>query len=99
VVDANELLRPINRFVKFLDRMIRSFHGLERRTQKTRNFLEWSPLFKIAESFRRFASLGGHLLARRTVDALVSDAVFPIAKKEIFLCKGLEAPPFERVGP
>jgi hypothetical protein len=33
------------------------------------------------------------------VDALVSDAVFPTAKKEIFLCKGLEAPPFERVGP
>lgn len=33
------------------------------------------------------------------MDALISDAVFPIAKKEIFLCKGLEAPPFERVGP
>src|SRR5580704_11716719 len=40
----------------------------------------------------------GHLFACRAMDAFVGDTAFPIAKKEVFLGQGLEAPAFERVG-
>src|SRR5271166_5317885 len=45
-----------------------------------------------------FFKTGGHLLARRAVDALVGDTAFPMTQEEVFLGKGLESPPLECIG-
>ena len=46
-----------------------------------------------------FFETGGHLLARRAVDALVGDTAFPMTQEEVFFSQGLEAPPLECIGP
>ena len=46
-----------------------------------------------------FFKTGGHLFARRAVDALVGDTAFPMTQEAVFLGQGPEAPPLECIGP
>ena len=64
-------------------------------------FLEAREKAKPASGCRVRAFLfkaGGHLLARRAMDARVGNAAFPVTKEEVFLGQGLEATALERVG-